>query len=58
MREAFANGCIGYLPSKRAQEWGWCEHDDSYKFSDKPANFSGDIEDVLQEALRSMMSER
>ena len=48
---AYANGEIGYLPSKRAQEWGWCEHDDSYKLSGRPANFSGEIEDVLLDAL-------
>ena len=54
---AYANGCIGYLPSKRAQEWGWCEHDNSFKFLDRPANFSGEIEDVLQKALITMMSQ-
>ena len=52
---AYANGAVGYLPSKRAQEWGWCEHDDSYKLSKRPANFSGEIEDVLLDALREMM---
>jgi uncharacterized small protein (DUF1192 family) len=44
---AYANGCVGYLPSKRAEEWGWC------KLSVRP--FSGAIEDVLLEALRRML---
>lgn len=52
---AYANGSVGYLPSKRAQEWGWCEHDDSYKLSERPANFSGDVEEVLLKALAEMM---
>lgn len=52
---AYANGGVGYLPSKRAEEWGWCAHDDSYKLSNRPTNFSGAIEDVLLEALSTMM---
>jgi uncharacterized small protein (DUF1192 family) len=54
---AYANGSVGYLPSRRAEEWGWCEHDDSYKLSERPANFSGAIEDVLLEALKKMLSD-
>lgn len=52
---AYANGGVGYLPSKRAEEWGWCEHDDSYRLTPHPANFSGAIEDALSEALTMMM---
>lgn len=52
---AYANGGIGYLPSRRAEEWGWCEHDDSYRLTPHPANFSGAIEDVLSETLAMMM---
>ncbi|HDJ04727.1 MAG TPA: hypothetical protein ENF85_01880 [Candidatus Bathyarchaeota archaeon] len=54
---AYANGYIGYLPSKRAEEWGWCAHDDSYKLSTRPANFSGRIEDVLVAAAKELLSE-
>ena len=52
---AYANGGIGYLPSKRAEEWGWCEHDDSYRLTPHPANFSGGIEDALLKALIRMI---
>ncbi|MFQ6097315.1 MAG: neutral/alkaline non-lysosomal ceramidase N-terminal domain-containing protein, partial [Armatimonadota bacterium] len=41
---SFANAYAGYLPSKRAEEWGWCAHDSSYKWTGKPANFAGAIE--------------
>jgi len=54
---AYANGGVGYLPSKRAEEWGWCAHDDSYRLTSHPANFSSAIEDVLLDALREMLSE-
>lgn len=53
---AYANGCMAYFPSKRAQEWGWCEHDDSYKISPYPANFSGAVEDVFIAATRELLS--
>ena len=54
---SFANAYAGYLPSKRAQEWGWCAHDDSYKWQDKPANWSGGIEDALLKVARQLMAE-
>ncbi|HDH99631.1 MAG: hypothetical protein DRP94_00295 [Candidatus Latescibacterota bacterium] len=54
---AYANGSLGYLPSKRAEEWGWCRHDTSYRLSGRPANFSGAVEEVLLEALFGMMEE-
>jgi len=53
---AYANGGVGYLPSKRAEGWGWCAHDDSYRLTPHPANFSGTIEQALSEALATMMS--
>ena len=53
---AYANGYMGYLPSKRAEQWGWCAHDDSYKISPRPANFSGGVEDVLVGAVRELLS--
>lgn len=54
---SFANTYAGYLPSKRAEEWGWCTHDDSYKWTGKPANYSGGIEDALVAAAREMMGD-
>ncbi len=51
---AYTNGYLGYLPSKQAEKDGWCKHDDSYMRSQKPANFSGKIEDVLVDAARQM----
>ena len=55
---AYANGCIGYLPSKRAEEDGWCKHDDSYKISLLPANFSGEIENVLLGAVEELLKSK
>ena len=55
---AYANGNIGYLPSKRAEENGWCRHDDSYKLSLRPANFSGEIENVLLRAVEEMLKNK
>ncbi len=52
---AFANAYGGYLPSEPAEEWGWCSHDDSYKWTGKPANFSGKIEDVLIGTLKQLL---
>jgi hypothetical protein len=52
---AYANGLVGYLPSKRAEAWGWCAHDQTYRFFHMPANFSGGIEDALLNALERMM---
>ncbi len=54
---AYANGGIGYLPSRRAQEAGWCDNDLSYRITTRPANFSGAIEDVLVEAATKLLSE-
>ena len=54
---AYANGYMAYFPSKRAEAWGWCAHDNSYKVSPYPANFSGGIEDVLVEAVKGLMSD-
>ena len=54
---AYSNGYdLGYLPSKQAEKDGWCQHDNSYKSSPWPANFSGGIEDVLVEAARELLS--
>jgi hypothetical protein len=53
---AYANGYTGYLPSRRAEEWGWCAHDDSYKATPYPSNFSGGIEEVLVDAARELVS--
>lgn len=47
---AYANGFLGYLPSKRAEEDGWCKHDNTYRSLKSllfPANFSGEIENKL-----------
>jgi len=46
-----------YLPSRRAESDGWCEHDLSYRIAERPANFSGAIEDVLVEAATKLLSE-
>jgi len=54
---AYANGCIGYMPSRRAEAWGWCDADDSYRYGSQPANFSGAIEGVLLDALRSLLDQ-
>ena len=54
---AYANGGVGYLPSRRAEADGWCEHDLSYRIAEHPANFSGAIEDVLVEAAERLLSE-
>lgn len=54
---AYANGCIGYFPSKQAERDGWCDHDDSYRASLHPSNFSGDIEDVFVEAAKELLHE-
>ncbi|NOY08121.1 MAG: hypothetical protein GXP33_04685 [Spirochaetes bacterium] len=51
---AYTNGYLGYLPSKQAEKDGWCKHDDSYMRTQKPANFSGKIEDVLVNAAGQM----
>lgn len=54
---AYANSYdIGYLPSMRAEQDGWCRHDDSFKSSLQPANLSGRIEGVLVEAARKLVS--
>jgi hypothetical protein len=53
---AYANGYMAYFPSRRAEEWGWCAHDDSYKISPYPANFSGGVEDVLVAAVQELLS--
>lgn len=53
---AFANAYSGYMPSKRAEQWGWCEHDTSYRRLGRPANISGAAEDVLSQALAEMMA--
>ena len=52
---AYANGCMAYFPSRRAEEWGWCAHDETYKFSPYPANFSGSVEDVLVSAATELV---
>lgn len=55
---AYANGSLGYLPSRRAEEDGWCQHDDTYRFLVGllfPANFSGVIEDKLIGAAEGLL---
>lgn len=49
---------VGYLPSKRVQEWGWCELDHQLKYFTRPylpSNFSGEVEAVLVTAAQAMM---
>ncbi len=49
---------VGYLPSRRVQEWGWCELDHQLKYFTRPylpSNFSGEVEDILVEAAQQMM---
>jgi hypothetical protein len=49
---------VGYLPSKRVQEWGWCELDHQLKYYTRPylpSNFSGEAEAVLVAAAQAMM---
>lgn len=53
---AYANGVLDYLPSRRAEADGWCEHDLSYRITERPANFSGAIEGVLVEAAKKLLS--
>jgi hypothetical protein len=52
---------VGYLPSKRVQEWGWCDLDHQLKYFTRPflpSNFSGEVEDVLVRAARGMIGAR
>lgn len=49
---------VGYLPSRRVQEWGWCELDHQLKYFTRPclpSNFSGEVEDILVQAAQRMM---
>jgi len=55
---AYANGFLGYLPSRQAEEDSWCRHDDTYKSLTGlffPANFSGGIEDTLIVAVKELL---
>lgn len=51
---------VGYLPSKLAASWGWCEVDHQLKYYTRPilpSNFSGEVHDVLAEAAARMVAE-
>jgi len=53
---AYANGTLGYLPSRRAVEEGGYEVSDAYKLYGHPACFHPDTEQMLRRQAGELLA--